>query len=892
MAADDVSMSPSDKRRKIVTPCVALAAALPDEMVTEVLLRLPVKSILRFRAVSPAWAALLSSEDFCGLHMASVATPPAPAPAPPPPTKLLFVSPTANFAATAVYSCSTSSGDNSHAHDDELLFTLPDAGGNFVDVAPAPCHGLTLLYDALAPAYRAAGAADDGARAAVVTPAYYVVNAATRAVTRLPPCEEGAYATAGIGFDARAREYKVVRLFQGWPLDDEQFKCQVYTLGGGGEDRWQPVARGVPFRFCNFARSAIVYAARKKVPPVFAAGFLHWLIDPECMTKKPRAAIISFSLTSEAFSWVRSPPFSVSRAHLVELGAHLCMVRDLWGWSRMLEIWKLKDYSSGEWSLNHRVKLSGHHIEITRDLVDTKAVIRVIGSFGDSKCSGRIIIVTSRHKVFAWDPMSGTLETIHSAMEIQKDQMERCDIRFSLFRETLVPVPKTKEEMALSSPMSRATKEILLRLPAKSVLNFKLVCKQWLGLIRTQSFSRAYFSHKNMDKRLKIMLVGKDTREPDFFLWPGGEPNFSFTFIPLNKWLQQAPDQSTFLDTKVVCSKPCHGLNLISTERRDYLYNPCLGFRRIHVKEGPILHPFRQLDPDSVQPEEHLFTVGNKNVGLGFDPLTQDHVIVEIFYRLKNYKYRNYDISCSLWDCNSPDGQIIPPPPLPVSDMPPAYLEGMLYWMSEPRLGQSHERAIVSFNIATRTFDVIPCPSRIAKSWDSQSPRRAFVAELEGVLYAVLANQVRDELCLWKREHGQWDRSYTIYLKSCLDYSLGTNIVVPWAIDPTDGRILLSTGRRLGFYDPLKQEVENYIALDQVPILKRKEPGNGDQMPLDQPSGSSTSSGKDLPHSIDQPEEPNGMSCNLSPLVPMLYEESLAYYPTPGRARMLQDLLI
>jgi hypothetical protein len=60
-----VSASSSDGR-KVVAPSDALAAALPDEMTTEVLLRLPIKSILRFRAVSRTWAALLSSEEFCG----------------------------------------------------------------------------------------------------------------------------------------------------------------------------------------------------------------------------------------------------------------------------------------------------------------------------------------------------------------------------------------------------------------------------------------------------------------------------------------------------------------------------------------------------------------------------------------------------------------------------------------------------------------------------------------------------------------------------------------------------------------------------------------------------------------------------------------------------------
>uniref|UniRef100_K3ZD89 F-box domain-containing protein n=1 Tax=Setaria italica TaxID=4555 RepID=K3ZD89_SETIT len=561
------------------------------------------------------------------------------------------------------------------------------------------------------------------------------------------------------------------------------------------------------------------------------------LISDGRKAKKPRAAVISFSVTSETFSWVRSPPFSVSGSHLVVLDGHLCMVRDLLRrWPSMLEIWKLEDYSSG-------------------DFVGSKAV-KVIGSFGDSKPSEKIIIATSRHKVSTYDTMSRTLETIHSTMETETcHRIEPCDIRFSLFRETLVPVYRTKEEIALSSPMAKVTKEILLRLPAKSALNFKFVCQKWHSLIRSDSFCHAYFLHKNVDRRPKIMLVGKLT----------GEKGFSS--IPLDKWLQQASDdQGALLDTKK------------------------------YRNQGLMLHQDLERHVNPVEPDHHPFAVGNKNVGLGFNPLTQEHVIVEMFYHIKDYQSRRYYLSCSVTDCDSRNVQQLPPPPLPVNDMPSAYLEGMLYWMSEPRLGLNHERAIVSFNIATRMFDVIPCPSRIARSWDSQSPRRAFVAELEGVLCAVLANPVRDELCMWTWEHGQWDRSYTIYLKSCLDYSLGTNIVVPWAIDPTDGRILLNTGRRLGFYDPLKREVENYIALDQVPLLKWKEqtlcPGAGDQMPLDQPSSSSTSPGKNLSHSIDRSEELNGMSCNLSPLVPMLYEESLAYYRTPGRARILQALPI
>ncbi|GJM89633.1 hypothetical protein PR202_ga05841 [Eleusine coracana subsp. coracana] len=806
----------------------SVAPVLPDEIMTEVFLRLPIKSILRFRAVCRSWDALLSSEEFCNLHMAateSVSTPP----------KLLFASPAANFNySTALYSCSLS------GRRDDLLFTMDDARGNFVDVSPAPCHGLSLLYDAVAPAY-------------------YICNAATRAVTRLPPFFEVSNATAGLGFDAQTRKYKVVRIFKGLGHEAGSLYCEIYTLGGEDGDNWRPVSGGVPFRFCSFARSAIWYAVFRKMQPVFADGFLHWLIEPSFFAKTPRAAILSFSLTKETFSWVRSPSFVVSGAHLVKLDDHLCMVRDfrvgLPAGSR-LEIWKLNDYSSGDWSLNLQIDLSRH---VPRDFIEPQAV-KIIGSFGSSKSGKKIIIATSKHKVFFYDTLSKTLEAIHSTMEIHSShQSEPSDIRFSLFRESLVRVHKTKEEVAFSSPLAKVTEEILLRLPAKSALNFRLVCKQWLRLIKSESFARSFSLHKNMDRRPKIMLVGK------------GIGQAGFSFIPLNKWIQDPSNKGALLDTKAVCSKPCHGLNLVSIKNMDYLYNPCTGFRIIHHNQGPITHSMWNLPFNGVQPD-HPFAVGNKCVGLGFNPLNQEHVIVELFYHVKNYESRQYHSSCSVWTCGSRHMQPLPQPPLPVNDMPPAYLDGTLYWMSEPRLGQIHNRAIVSYNICTMTFGVIPCPPCIA-TWNSRSTCQAFVVELEGVLCAVLADPIADDLDIWKWELGQWSRAYRICLKFLPEYYLGANIVVPLAVDPTDGRILLSTGRRLGFYNPLKQTIEQSFALDQ--------------MALDQHTSSSF--GKNFSYHSDRSTEVlDGMSGKPMPLVPMLYEESLAYYPFAGKRRVLK----
>jgi F-box interacting protein len=825
-------------------------ASLPDEMIIEVLQWLPVKSVLRFQAICRSWAALLSSDEFGGLHMAARRAPP----------KMLYIAPTARYESTAVYSCPFSPPSSSSSTKGSLLFTIDGARGNYVEVvSPAPCRGLILLYDAIAAAY-------------------YICNPATRAATLLPPSSNlASRSTTGLGFDARTKEYKVVRLIIGLCHHKVPVRCEVYTPGGRYGDCWRPVAGGVPSSLHEFVASAVMNASLNKLPPVFANGFLHWLLYPTASG----VAVISFSITDETFACISSPPFWVpcpstnhwsSGEHLVEMDSRLCIVRDLRDTvghgSSSLEIWQLLDNSSGYWSLNLRINLSE---QLARYLCQPQ-IVRVIGSLGDCRSSRKKIIIatsTSKHKIHSmyekkvhvYDPWSEAVETILSITETHSSpKYERPSSRFSLFEDTLAPVHKTDEEIASSSTQAKATKEILLRLPAKAAIHSKLVCKQWLRLIENQNFIDAYFRYKNTDTRIKVMLVGKGT----------GRSGFSFA--PLNIFLRETRSDSTLLDKKVVCSKPCHGMNLVSAATRDYLCNPCTGFHRCYSSQESSL---------DLTSEEHAFTVGSKNVGLTFDALTREHVVVEIFYNWKDFKSRQYDLTCTLRWCRSWNpARLNSAPPLPVNDMPPAYLDGMLYWMSEPRLGQNCEWAVISFDIVTRMFDVIPCPSWFA-TCHSRNLCSAFVVELAGLLCAVLADPVANSLDVWKLEHGQWDRAYTIHLKAYPDYSVGANVVVPLAFEPDGGRILLSTGRKIGLYDPVGQSIQSLYSLDQVSVATSKPHLNSIDTPSTS-SGNSSTCSKDL-----QGEVINIMDTSIIPFVPMLYEESLACYSRVAKLNFL-----
>ncbi|CAL4968234.1 unnamed protein product [Urochloa decumbens] len=431
----------SRKRMKKTKAPSTGAPELPDELMTEVLLRLPIKSILRSRAVCRAWAATLSSYEFCALHMAAQpdsALAAASARRP----KLLLVAPPATAAreraVTAACSCTCSpqaEGPVGGGGADLTTVTLALdglSGGEFVGGVAAQCRGLTLLHDAFSPA------------------AYYVVNAATRAVTRLPPCQDVViFSSAGLGFDAQARVYKVMRLLK--KPKDADVSCEVYSLGGKHGDRWRPAAGRIPSSFSSTARCAIVVAARRNLPPVLAHGSLHWLIDSlGSIFDDLAASIITYSVAEETFGWVEPPPCGTCTrggVHLVELDGCLCMVRDLRhgsppDCSTALEIWKLQDYgATGVWSLDTHIDLSGL---AGVNLVEPE-LIRVIGAVGDGTPVKKIIVATSDHTVLAYDAVSKNVETIFSAADTGVSYpCGPAAIRICLFKETLAPVHKTQ----------------------------------------------------------------------------------------------------------------------------------------------------------------------------------------------------------------------------------------------------------------------------------------------------------------------------------------------------------------------------------------------------------------------------------------------------------------
>ncbi|XP_071703541.1 F-box/kelch-repeat protein At3g06240-like [Rutidosis leptorrhynchoides] len=239
---------------------------IPFELITEILYRLPSKSIGRFRCVSKEWLSLLSSPQFIKTHQNTLNR------------NYLFYHQT--WLTDGSYFIPF------HYHEEEkeesvpikLQLLLPDANPIIID---GSCNGLILLS-----AFR-----DDSDHETLV-----VLNPTTREFVEFPDCDlEGHQIVScimrGLGYDSVTDDYKVVTINHLVNLNGADIMCvHVYSLR---KNTWTRVMdypnKYFPF---NIKSTALVN------------GSFHWVATKFSDHTK---VIFAFSLADENFSEVPLP---------------------------------------------------------------------------------------------------------------------------------------------------------------------------------------------------------------------------------------------------------------------------------------------------------------------------------------------------------------------------------------------------------------------------------------------------------------------------------------------------------------------------------------------------------------------------------------------------------
>ncbi|TVU33002.1 hypothetical protein EJB05_24773, partial [Eragrostis curvula] len=308
----------------------------------------------------------------------------------------------AGSSATGFYSCKlkVTSQQEASAAACELVTVSGLREGDLVLSGTRPCHGLTLLY-------------------LPSTSEYHVCNLSTGEHVALPPCPwakseipDGPYmlSSTGIGFDVAAGEHKVVRPYKDWT---RQERCEVYGLRSGG---WRPCAGQVP------PHAAKGLDGR---PLVFLDGCFYWHINtlgnfdgPEADFFSTPEPILSFAVDTEQFGWVPQPEERSGYSFLLaELDGFLCAVVDLRLTVKRYELWTLPAGSGSgalppSWSLRCSISLAGLPPLIRDRMVRPFRMIPLASSFG-----GKILLATSWHEVFTYDPESNSFDWVFSVQE-------------------------------------------------------------------------------------------------------------------------------------------------------------------------------------------------------------------------------------------------------------------------------------------------------------------------------------------------------------------------------------------------------------------------------------------------------------------------------------------
>ncbi|KAK8919448.1 putative F-box protein [Platanthera zijinensis] len=305
---------------------------LPDDLIGDILLRLPAKSIIRFRSVSKSWLAITTDPSFLLAHTGRA------------PNSLLIHT-------------TTNQSHESHLRsiklrlllpaatpsDARILFSsvLPERRRSTTDVVFACCDGLICLRDRIRETLEQE---DD-------VPCYYVINPLTGALIDVPKPRFSLGHLMGLYLHPPTGEYRLIRRINSSIVNN---KIEVITLGG---ESWRTIQSSPPKE---------LVCARI---PIDLKGYLYWIAYN--VNEFVASAVLLFDTTEEEFKLMPLP--AQERRHytnnsLFHMGERLGLSiidRELSSASELgIDIWVLKDHETVEWQKMHSLKCLLRYIYI------------------------------------------------------------------------------------------------------------------------------------------------------------------------------------------------------------------------------------------------------------------------------------------------------------------------------------------------------------------------------------------------------------------------------------------------------------------------------------------------------------------------------------------------
>ncbi|KAF8722506.1 hypothetical protein HU200_022333 [Digitaria exilis] len=378
----------------------------------------------------------------------------------------------------------------------------------------------------------------------------------------------------------------------------------------------------------------------------------------------------------------------------------------------------------------------------------------------DSSNQKKIVFGTDPCNIFIVDPnnIGGTtklafsLNNVTTIGECRRVRGQPPSMGF--FEESLAPVGALSDNaITFASPRMRAWSEVLSRLSARTARRLGQVCRGWRAVIKNEHFVAAHLYRANLSKRLHMVFFSD------------GMP---YDFEPVEKYIS-SPAQDVpppLIDSRctIICSKPCHGLNVWSFANYDFVFNPAMNYFKA-LPPGNTRHWEDLVDTISFNDTDATMFAGR--LGLGYDQGSSRHVLVRLAYRERNLTTRHYEMVCNMRYVKDMVWDEVDPPPRPIANMPPTrptHVNGKLYWMVDTELGQrSPGLEIIELDVSTRKFEVLqgpPCGRDIGEHMS--------INELQGMVCVTCSHRTMGIIRIWELEDTagiMWSIKYDIELE-------------------------------------------------------------------------------------------------------------------------------
>lgn len=294
--------------------------------------------------------------------------------------------------------------------------------------------------------------------------------------------------------------------------------------------------------------------------------------------------------------------------------------------------------------------------------------------------------------------------------------------------------------MATSVLHEDLLEEILLRLPAKSLLRFRCVCKSWYSLIASPGFILAHVHLSNKAKSYHVLLrsfnqLDKKVRYKLCYDNDHLDEIMTIDFPFVSQY------NDFFRMVGCVNGVVCLSDDIVEVTDTLILWNPVI--RRYLTLPKP------EIDVETTE-------LGRSVFGFGFDSLNNDYKVIKIMYRKNpDFEARQIEATIAIFRLSSCCWEVNVSSLVPLLDTRQAYINGIIHWLA-------YNKLIVGFDVKNEAFKEMMLPDTLQNANISDLTIASWCD-----MFSVFENGFwSGRLCLWvMKDYGMpksWAKQFVI----------------------------------------------------------------------------------------------------------------------------------